>query len=621
MLDNFEHILDGIGVVNEILFAAPEVKILATSRERLNLQSETVLNIAGLNVPNPESSEDLRRYDAITLFIQKASQVQTSFDPSADELKKIAIICQMVHGIPLAIELAAAWLYLLSINEISEELHQSFDILSSEMRDIPERHRSIRTVFEHTWSLLNGDEQEIFMRLSVFRGGFTREAAQEVAHASLAQLGVLVNKSILSYDAKHGRFDMHELLRQYAQERLDKTAQISQFAYKTHGTYFAEFMSLRWEHLKGSRQLIAIKEIESDIENIRSAWRFFIENTESTQLKKFINSFWLIYWIRGWNHAAVELYGKANDVLSKTDRDDESEALLAIVKGNQGFFMAWLGLAEDGYLLAEESVKSLEKLNHNEGLIFAYNSLTLAAYYLQHVDEEIEAANKLIKISQDSDDTWTKAFAASLSSMASLRIQDYVNAQQWAEKSLNLSNEIEDKMIATLALTSLGHIAIMKEDLVEARIYYSRWLAISTEIGFHWAIGNSTKYLGQVALLEGNLEEAEIYFRQSLKVAYDLGLARDIVNHLYEFSKLRRAQGNATNAVELLTLLLQQPTSQQVRLGRGKIGDSAQTLLAILKEDLSTKQFVTALESGRNLDLDTQISELLNLNHEDSKLD
>jgi DNA-binding CsgD family transcriptional regulator len=181
VMDNFEHLLDGVGIVSDILPAAPGVKVLATSRERLNLQSETTLIVGGMSLSSGVSSEQKGSNDAITLFIQSARKVCPGFDPSPDELDQIANICQIVQGMPLAIELAAAWLQILTVDEIAEELEKGFDILATEVRDAPERHRSIRAVFDHSWSLLHPTEREIFLHLSVFRGGFTREAAQQIS--------------------------------------------------------------------------------------------------------------------------------------------------------------------------------------------------------------------------------------------------------------------------------------------------------------------------------------------------------------------------------------------------------------------------------------------------------
>ena len=329
LLDNFEHLLDGVSIVNEILQAAPGVKVLVTSREKLNLLSETNFIVGGMDFSRHVRSEDIPQNDAIALFVQSAGKVRTGFDPSPDELGQIAKICEIVQGMPLAIELAAAWLHILNVVEIADELEQGLDILSTEVRDAPERHRSIRAVFDYSWSLLDQTEHEIFMVLSIFRGGFTREAAQQVAGASLPQLAGLVNKSFLSHDQDSGRLEVHELLRQYALERLEKTPSLSITAQELHAAYYAVFMVQRWGHLKGRRQLLALAEIEADIENVRGAWRYYLDQRNATQLMKFINGLWHVYWIRWWNHAGMALFAEAVRSLQGED-DDETAALMAL---------------------------------------------------------------------------------------------------------------------------------------------------------------------------------------------------------------------------------------------------------------------------------------------------
>ena len=204
--------------------------------------------------------------------------------------------------------------------------------------------------------------------------------------------------------------EVHELLRQYAQERLEKTPEASISAQEAHAAYYADFMQQRWEHLKGNRQLLALAEIEADIENVRAAWRYYLDQRNTPQMWKFINSLWHVYWIRWWNHAGMELFAEAVSAL-QGEEDEESVALRALAMAFQGYFMAWLGLAEQGYELAKESVEILQQLNHPEALVFAYDSLVVNAYFLNRYTEEIKAVNKMLKIATEIDDKWLLTFA------------------------------------------------------------------------------------------------------------------------------------------------------------------------------------------------------------------
>lgn len=610
VMDNFEHLLDGVGTVSEILLAAPEVKILATSRERLNLQSETTFNVGGMSFPERLGSKDTLSYDAITLFVQSARKVAPGFDPSTRELRQIANICQIVGGMPLAIELAAAWLYILTVDEIAHELHRGLDILASEVRDAPERHRSIRAVFDHSWSLLSQTEQEIFMHLSVFRGGFTREAAQRVAGASLQLLAGLVNKSFLSHDPNSGRLEIHELLRQYAQERLEERPESCASTHEAHAAYYAEFMQQRWGLLKGSRQMRALTEIEADIENVRTAWRTYLEAKNTPRLWMFINGLWHVYWIRGWNHAGTQLFAEAASVL-QGEEDEEAVALRALSMVFQGYFMAWLGLNDRGYELAKESVKILGQLERPEALVFAYDTLGVNAYFLGLYTEEIKASDKMLAIAAEMGDKWLLAFTLFAVSMGALLKEDYAEARRLAESNLQLSEEIGDVIGSTMPLIVLGHAALAYGDNEVAKGFYLRCLEISKETGFHYGIQTSSKYLGKVTISIGEIAEAEKYLLQCLTITREVGFVRDIVNLLYEFARLRASQGRAEEAVSLLALVLQHPASHQTRMGEGRIRDSAKGLLTALENELPHETFAGALERGRELELDEVVLELI----------
>ena len=610
LMDNFEHLLDGAGIISEILQAAPAVKVLATSRERLNLQSETIHNVRGMAFPDQVGSKDTLDYDAITLFVQRASKVHPGFEPSPDELGQITNICQIVQGMPLAIELAAAWLHILNVDEIAEELEKGLDILATEVRDAPERHRSIHAVFDHSWSLLRQPEQEIFMHLSVFRGGFTREAAQQVSGASLQLLAGLVNKSFLSHDPNSDRLEIHELLRQCAQERLEKTPETNVSAQEAHAAYYAEFMRQRWGHLKGDRQILALAEIEVDIENVRAAWRYYVDQGNVPQMWKFINGLWQVYWIRWWNHAGMELFAEAASAL-EGEEDEESVTLQALAMAYQGYFMAWLDLSDQGYELAKESVEILRQLNRPEALLFAYNSLCVNAYFLNRYTEEIIAANKMLKIATELDDKWLIAFSLFPVSLGALLKEDYAEARRLAESSLNLNEEIGDVIGSTLPLIVLGHAALALGDYEGARGFYLRCTKISQEVGFPYSIQTSSKYLGKVALSMGKTAEAENYLVQCLTISKEVGFVRDIINLLYEFARLRVAQDNSEQAVELLAVVIKHPASHTARMLEGPIRDSAKVLLAELEDELPQETYITALERGLELELDEVIADLL----------
>ena len=243
MLDNFEHVLDAARYVDDILRTASGVRILATSRERLGLQSETVYVLRGLEFPILDNLADLENYDAVKLFLEGASRVRPDFELLAEDLEDLTRICRLTAGMPLALELAAGWFDTLSLAHIAAEIEQGLDILETDLRDVPDRHRSIRATFDRTWQYLTEEDQQVFMRLSVFRGGFNREAARAVAESGRHNLRRLGHKALIEVSAD-GRYNIHELLRQFGAEKLAQSAEKAIIRAK-HMTFFADFMAER----------------------------------------------------------------------------------------------------------------------------------------------------------------------------------------------------------------------------------------------------------------------------------------------------------------------------------------------------------------------------------------
>jgi predicted ATPase len=260
LLDNFEHLLEGAGLATEVLQAAPGVVVLVTSRARLNLQGEHLVHVAGMDCPPltpPRDAEktpkqpvaqpvqDVAQYAAIQLVLQGARRIRPGLQVPAEELAHVTHICHLVQGMPLAILLAAAWVEMLAPAEIVAQLSaQGIDFLESGWRDVPRRQRSMRAVLDHSWTLLAERERQVLAGLSVFRGGFTQEAAQEITDASLRNLMTLTNRSLL-HRMPGGRYEAHELLRQYAEEQLDRTPEERERIHDRHCEYYAEFLHRR----------------------------------------------------------------------------------------------------------------------------------------------------------------------------------------------------------------------------------------------------------------------------------------------------------------------------------------------------------------------------------------
>jgi predicted ATPase/DNA-binding CsgD family transcriptional regulator len=321
ILDNFEHLLDGVDLVVDILHSAPGIKILTTSREALNLEAEWVRVIQGMRYPDNDHNEDIDTYSAVKLFIERARRVQGDFNDQTCTIQ----ICRAVGGIPLAIELAASWLKSLSCEQIAREVQHNLDFLTTNLRNIPERHRSMRAVFDYSWQLLSLAEQQVFSKLAVFRAGFKQDAAAQVAGASLQILSSLVDKSMLSVN-RTGRYSIHELLRQYAEEKLNETPGAHDQIQDLYSAYYAEFLHKLEIQLKGPEQLAALDEIEAEIENIRAAWERASVLRQEQVLSKAVDGLALFYMMRSRSVEGEQVFGLTFKYLG-----DMESALLAKV--------------------------------------------------------------------------------------------------------------------------------------------------------------------------------------------------------------------------------------------------------------------------------------------------
>ena len=340
LLDNFEQVTDAAARVVELLRDCPKLKLLATSREALHVRGEYVFPLSPLALPEPDLKklplEQLTRYEAVRLFIERAQEMKPDFQVTAENALVVAEICARVDGLPLAIELAAAWIRLFSPQALLERLGSRLKLLRGGARDLPARQQTLRDAIEWSYALLNNGEQRLFELLSVFSSGCSFEAVEAMASGieHLDDSGVdifeglasLVDKSLIrQVDQKTGgsRLVMLETIREYAGERLAGDPAFHAAARRGQATYFAEFTQRQWERLTGSGREAALEELSSDLENVRTAWHYWVDKKDLEQLGKFVDSLWLLFDVRGWYHATVDLTTDLLDVLSSTPSTPE----------------------------------------------------------------------------------------------------------------------------------------------------------------------------------------------------------------------------------------------------------------------------------------------------------
>lgn len=321
ILDSFEQLIQWARLLEQIHFHAPGIKMMVTSRHRLLLQAECVIEVKGLEYPldSPQLEEMIQddvihTCSAVDLFLSAARRVRVTFQPSPEDYSAIVCIAQLLEGMPLGLELAATWVHTLSCQEIATEINRGLDILETSQGDITERQRSMRAVFGHSWNLLSRREQTILPRLAVFRGSFSRQAAEQIAGISFRELAGLVDKSLVRRSSD-GRFDMHDLLRQYYLEILGRLPGNVQETRSRHCAFYCSRLSKWNEQLSSVKQGAALAQIEVDLENIETAWEWAVSHKQFGHLEQAVDGLGMFYLRRARLGEGFGIYKSASESL------------------------------------------------------------------------------------------------------------------------------------------------------------------------------------------------------------------------------------------------------------------------------------------------------------------
>lgn len=542
VLDNFEHLVDGADIASEILETAPDVEIIATSRTRLHLRSETVFTLEGIDFPEWESAKNALEYGAVKLFMQSARREDPAFTLEDADLKHVAHICWLLQGMPLGILLAAAWIDTLSLPEIATEISQSLDFLESDLRDMPERQHSIRAVFDYSWNLLDPKEREAFARLSVFRGGMTRNAAQEITGASLRILMALVDKSLLRRDPRTGRYEIHELLRQYASEKLEDGGEVEAMQ-AAHAHYYAHAMQRLEADLKGRRQVAALNDIEADFDNGRAAWDWAVSRQRLELIDMALESLTLFCNMRSRWQSADDLFRKAIIQLAP--------------KGGEAPSPVW-GRALARYYKQNVEVERVQQAleiaqvhGHPQEVAFCHFALGWALYDARrHQDAAQHYEESLRQFQALADDYYIATIYSSLGVWyASVGQTD--QAVEYFRSSLELRRGLGDRAGVAESLQNLSAPMIFKGRLNEAEQFTQEAHAISLETGSLADIALSSATLAGLALWRGDFERARDLVEQALRIARDINYDKRRGYALVILGNLACAEGDYKEAWKL----------------------------------------------------------------------
>lgn len=520
ILDNCEQILDQLAVLAVVLLdEAPEVTLLATSRERLGLQAEYVFLLGGMETGD----------DSVALFIASARCAQPDFTLEAHLQPLVQAICTQLSGMPLAIELAARWANTLSLTVISAELAHGYELLASHSRDRAERHRSIRAVCEATWAQLQPADQLVFSRVAVFRGGATWPALQTVTGATPWQIQALVERALIRFDARSERYIVHELLRQHAEERLQADPAAEQSARARHAAHFLGYLAACTARLKGPDQWATLAVINADIENLRAAWRWASRNGSIDLIAPAIEALSLTYAWLG-HHAE----GLAVLELTIATLRHTTPSFAAALRTAQAYFALCCGnraqacdlLSEAQALLAGAAPNATTTLITAGVLLQVGRTLAHQAFAAAY-DALIQSAATYAML----DDRWGVATAqAELGYLLTTMSTRYDEARVLLEQSASGFRALGDQIGLSEALMHLcrtnRNIGHFPEALATAREVY----AIAEANGNVRLLAQAGSTLGTMLIIGNAYDEAYVTLDAALNLTYELGRRSDVPN-------------------------------------------------------------------------------------------
>jgi predicted ATPase/transcriptional regulator with XRE-family HTH domain len=610
VLDNVEHLLDGVGLFSLILENSAGTKLLVTSRERMNLLSEWVFEIHGLPVPPNFQVENFYQFSSVKLFLQIAGRTLVGYKLGDGERQWVYRICQSMEGMPLGIELAATWVSLLSCEEIAREIERSLDFPKGLIRDLPERHSSLRATLDHSWKLLKPEEKATLRRLSVFPGNFDRKSAQEICGASLITLSSLIDKSLLRRIDRE-RYDLHELIQHYSASRLAEDPEEEKELKGRHAIYFARLLQ-DWEKaLKSSKQKEALSEMADEIDNLRQGWEQMVtcyegdcahhQLLDSRLFQSSLFSLSLFYEMRCRNWEAVNLFEKAVDSMRAARDAVEGLEEKRGIETALGQIMAYLGL-HHGYILqfqqARELLKGALRLLENDQAKLekarAQNMLALIIRIQGEVQKSIDLLEEARTIFREQDDRWWYVLTLihlawaylsvgkvqegktlyqegfQLTDPGNLRLRvpirnglaytsylerDFIKAERLLQDNQEKSFELGNKRQTALCYLDLGQVALATNRVEAAEMNLNQCIDLICEFGGSHDLALALVYLGKCLASRMEIEAARSKFIQAIQIGQELQIFHLVYFGLVNLARLYMLEGQIEKACEMSHVL------------------------------------------------------------------
>ncbi|MCB0035270.1 MAG: tetratricopeptide repeat protein [Anaerolineales bacterium] len=605
IFDNAEHLLDGCAeLIAAILQTAPQVKILVTSREALRLRPEQLLTLEGLPVPDAQAPLATQLANtAVRFFTSQAQKVHYDFALQDDNTAAVTDICRLLVGSPLALELAAAQVTTHTCATIATQIATNLDALAARWRDTPDRHRSLRAVFNHSWALLTPTEQTVLSKLAVFQGSFTAEAAQAVAGATTAVCEALIHKSLLRHS--DGRYELHQLIRQFAQEALQQT-ETAATTYHEHAAYFCRQLQTTDEQ----RSTAVYAALLPDNNNIRAAWQYALQQQAWALLEQAAHGLAQFIEFTNTFQAGLLLLEQAVQALQTAAHTADEHYVLAVIRSRYAVVLSRTGRMAEALAMAQQSEAVLRDANNPSELAFALNLIgafsihagdftaaidalekcaelyeAMQAHHLikplvnlgslrmrlGHLPEAIAVYQRALPIAQQTDDKRGLAHIHNNMGAVYIILGDLTAAQEHLEACLPLCDAVQFFSVKAVALQNLGEIAIQQQHFERGVAFCAEGQTLSLEIGNPrlQLLNMRWKMIGLYHL--GRMEEMWQLMKDGLAIAQTLNTPLTVLDWLAGVATIATAE-EAHIARPLVTLLLTHPSAEK------QIIDEAQRL-------------------------------------------
>lgn len=557
LLDNFEQVTMAAPGLSELLAACPHLKILVTSRAVLHIRGEHEFEVPPLSLPDlahlPESKA-ISQYAAVDLFMQRATAVKHDFQMTISNARSIAEICVYLDGLPLAIELAAARIKLLSPQTLLTRLTHRLQVLTNGAQDAPVRQQTLRNTIKWSYDLLDAQEQRLFRRLSVFVGGCTLLAVEAVSTALrdgalpiLDMVSSLIDKSLLQTTEQEGgepRLRFLETIREYGLEMLTANGEeeVTRWA---HAAYYLALAEEEEPKLEGPHQAMSLELLDRENENLRAAMRWALEHGDeeveiALRLGGALWRFWLArgHLSEGQNFLKLVLAGN-----EKAEAPTQAKALNAA--GTLAWFLGDYNRAE---VLFEENLALCRKLRDRKGIAYSLGGLGRAAMGKRNYAAARSLTEESLVILREIGDKWGSAYALEILARVAYSQGKGTETYRLLEESVALLRELDAKGDVVWPLLYLARVSINRGDHARALSLLEEVIVHCKEIGNRWGIAYALGLQGQSALHQGNVDKAKSLLNESLRLNREIGDRRSIARSLLLMASIAVLQDDHATA-------------------------------------------------------------------------